>query len=50
MELLIQYCWGDKMEKIEVGGACSAYGGGGEAFIGFWWGNLREKDIWATQS
>jgi len=27
-----------------VGGACSAYGG--EAYIEFWWGNLRERDYW----
>ena len=27
-----------------MGGACSAYGGGGEAFTGFWWVNLRERD------
>jgi hypothetical protein len=26
--LLTQYCAGDKIEKNEVGGACSAYGGG----------------------
>ena len=26
-----------------MGGACSAYGGG-EAYTGFWWGNLREGD------
>jgi len=25
-----------------MGGACSAYGG--EAYTGFWWGNLRERD------
>jgi len=24
-------------------GACSKYGGE-ERFIGFWWGNLRERD------
>jgi len=24
-----------------MGGACSAYGG--EAYTGFWWGNLRER-------
>jgi len=24
-----------------MGGACSGYGGG--AYIGFWWGNLRER-------
>jgi hypothetical protein len=26
-----------------MGGACSTYGGG-EAYIGFWWVNLRETD------
>jgi len=26
-----------------MGGACSSYGGG-EAYTGFWWGNLRERD------
>ena len=33
----------DKIEKNEMGGACSMYGGGG-TYIGFWWGNLRERD------
>ena len=23
---------------------CSTYGGRGEAYTGFWWGNLRERD------
>ena len=23
---------------------CSTYGGRGEAYTGFWWGNVREKD------
>ena len=32
--LLIQYCSGDKIEKNELGGACSTYGG--EVYIGFW--------------
>jgi len=27
-----------------MGGACSAYGGRGEAYTGFWWGNLRERN------
>jgi len=25
-------------------GACSAYGGGGEAYSKYSWGNLRERD------
>ena len=35
---------GDHIEKNEMGEACSAYGGRGEAHTGFWWGNLRERD------
>jgi len=28
-----------------MGGACSMYwGGGGEVYRGFWWGNLKERD------
>jgi len=23
--------------------ACDTYGGGGEAYTGFWWGNWRER-------
>ena len=26
-----------------MGGACGAYGEGGEAFTGIWWGNLKER-------
>ena len=25
-----------------MGGICSTYGG--EVYVGFWWGNLRERD------
>jgi hypothetical protein len=32
------------MEKNEMGGAYSRYGGRGETYTGFWWGNLRERD------
>jgi len=27
-----------------MAGACSRYGGRREAYTGFWWGNLRERD------
>ena len=30
--------------EYEIGGACSAYGGKGEAYTGFCLGNLRERD------
>jgi len=33
--LLIQYCSGDKIEKNEMGGACSAYGGEERLIQGF---------------
>jgi len=33
-----------KIEKNEMDGTCSAYGGRGEAYTEFWWGNLRERD------
>ena len=32
---LTQYSSGDKIEKNEMGGACSAYGGRGEVYTGF---------------
>jgi len=37
-----QHRSGDKIEN-EMGGACSAYGKR-EAYTGFWWENLRERD------
>jgi len=27
-----------------MGAACSAYGGRGDVYTGFWWGNLKERD------
>ena len=46
-ELNNLYCsynivWVIKIEKNEMGGACSAYGR--EVYTGFWWVNLRERD------
>jgi hypothetical protein len=38
-----QYCSGDKIEKSEMGGACSTYRGDEKRIQGFWWGNLRER-------
>jgi hypothetical protein len=34
---------GNQIEKNEMGGACSMYGGE-EMHTGFWWGDLREGD------
>ena len=45
-KLLTQYCAGGKIEKNEMGGACGAYGKGGEVCTGFWLGNLRERHHW----
>ena len=42
--LLAKYYSGNQIEKNEMGGACSTYGGRGEAYTRFWWGNLRERD------
>jgi len=36
-----------KIEKIEMGGACSMYGG--EVCTGLWWGNLRERDHFGSR-
>jgi hypothetical protein len=36
---------GDKIENNEMGGACGMYGERrGEAYTGFWWGDLGERD------
>jgi hypothetical protein len=35
---------GHQIEKNEMGWVCSTYGGRGEAYTGFRWRNLRERD------
>jgi len=37
-----QYCSGYQIEKNEMGGTCSTYGG--EVYRGFWWRYLRERE------
>jgi hypothetical protein len=32
------------MKKNEMDGACGTYGGTGEVYTEFWWGDLRERD------
>jgi hypothetical protein len=46
--LVTHYCAGNKIEKNEMDGACSAYGKGREV-TGFWWGNIRERETGETQ-
>jgi hypothetical protein len=43
--LLTQYRAGDKIEKNEIGGACSTYGEGRDVYRG----NLRERDRWGDR-
>ena len=33
----------DQIDKNEMGEACSTYGER-RGYVGFWWGNLRERD------
>jgi len=42
--LLTQYFSGDKIEKNDMGGACSTYGGEERRIQGFGGKNLRERD------
>jgi len=39
------YCYGGKIEKNEMGGACSANGGEERHIQGFWWGNLGDQGV-----
>jgi hypothetical protein len=42
--LLTQYCSGDKIEKKDMGGACSTYGGEERCIQAFGGGNLKERN------
>jgi hypothetical protein len=44
--LLTQYRAGDKIEKNDMGGVCSTYGGRERCVQGFGGGNLRKRDRW----
>jgi hypothetical protein len=44
--LLTHYCAGDKIEKNGMSRACRADGGEERNILGFFWGNLRERDHW----
>jgi hypothetical protein len=39
-----QYFSGDRIEKNEMGGTYSTYGGKEEVYTGFWCGYLRDRD------
>ena len=41
--LYTKYYSGDQMKKIEMGGACSTYGGAVGCILGLGAGNLRER-------
>ena len=45
-----QYCLGDKIEKNEMGRACSMYEGEERGIQGFWWETLGKETTWETQA
>jgi hypothetical protein len=49
-KLHITYCAGDKIEKNEMGGACSAYGGGERCVQDFGGKTWREEATGETQA
>jgi len=45
--LLARYYSGDQINVDDMGGTCCTWGwGGGEAHLGVWWRNLKEKITW----
>ena len=49
-EELTKYCSGDKIEKNEMGGGCSAYGGGESCILGFGSETWGKETTWETQA
>jgi len=47
--LLTHYCSGNKIEKSEMGGACSAYGREERRIQGFGGETLMKESTWKTQ-
>jgi hypothetical protein len=45
-----KYYSGNKIEKNEMGGACSTYGGKTRSIQDFGGGDLREATTWETQA
>jgi len=41
---MTNYCSGEQIEKSDMGGACSRYGGEERCIHDLWWGNLEEID------
>ena len=48
--LLTQYCSRDKIEKNEIGGSCSAFGGEERRIQGFGGETGGKETIWETQA
>jgi hypothetical protein len=42
--------FGDQIEKKQVGGACSTYGGGERCIQGFGWETSVKETTWKTQA
>jgi hypothetical protein len=47
--LFTTYCSGNQIEKNEMGGACSTYGGGENCVLGFGGETRGKETIWKIQ-
>ena len=48
--MLTKYISDYKVKNNDMGGACSTYGRRGEVHAWFWWGNLKEIEIYNVTS